>query len=227
MNSLKLWIVQVDLCSQDHMWSSILRPSGGIWGFQKCDWPGGQNSSVVSLLHLVPSEVSASFSSPGFFWARQLLRAARCISSRPRELLLTAAMQDPASIPDQSAPELRRRADQLTTQSKEQVSTELLSLQRKGRPVSSTCCFSSDCCFIFTVSLQFQHKWTINDKYYIYDSLFPKWWIKTVIKGLEVFLSNFTCWHCSYINQKHIEWTHFVHSVIEQHKHFLKTNENT
>ena len=156
MNSLKLWIIQVDLCSQDHMWKNVT------------------DQCIKTLLYSLFSTLFSMRVSAikFFFWAEQLLRAAICISSRPRELLLTAAMQDPASIPDQSAAELRRRVYQLTTQSKEQVGTELLSLQRKGRPVSSTCCFSSDCCFIFTVLLQFHHKLTINEKYYIWIFVF-------------------------------------------------------
>ena len=44
-----------------------------------------------------PWPPALKFSSPGFF-------VARCISSRPKELLLTAATQSPTSIPDQLAP---------------------------------------------------------------------------------------------------------------------------
>ena len=57
---------------------------------------------LFTLYTSLPTGLPAlKFSSPGFFLVQQLLWDANCISSRPEELLLTAATKGPASIPNQ------------------------------------------------------------------------------------------------------------------------------
>lgn len=74
-------------------------------------WSGWQNPTdqvfktqafFCSLSHL-SSPLSLDLA-PQFFWGQQLLGAASCTTSRPTELLPTAAAQGPTSTPAQLAP---------------------------------------------------------------------------------------------------------------------------
>ena len=71
--------------------------------------------ATFPLSSLLPLGGLALSSSPGPSWVQQLLRAASCSSSRPTQLLPTAAKQGPASTPVQhwAATPAMERSNQL------------------------------------------------------------------------------------------------------------------
>ena len=120
-------MVLLTSCNVNVIWSEKKKFIWRIWtypwyaemsGWQTPHWPDGQNllCSLCSpplhpsgylpclLFRALLSLCLAPSSSPGLFWPRQLLRAANCSSSSPKELLPTeAATRGPASILTQLA----------------------------------------------------------------------------------------------------------------------------
>ena len=100
---------------------------------------------------ITPYCLILKLSSPGFFWAQQLLRTASYIYCRPKELLLTAVPQGPGSIPDQLA--------------SVKLAPRCYRCRGKEWTISSTSCLSSDLKHFYAAMLDvFVIPWSTKSK---------------------------------------------------------------
>lgn len=141
--------MQVDLCSQDHMWSNILRSKGGFVDLKNVTdkvvkVPALFFSLLSTLFPMRVPAITLFFFHPGVFWAQQLLRAASCSSSRPIELLSIAATV--LLVPQLNQhQQLWHKACQLNPQSEEhQEAPSCYPRKGKEQPVSAIHFLSSD-----------------------------------------------------------------------------------
>ena len=135
MNSFKLWIIHVDLCSQDPTSSDILRPKGGCWD--------PQMKSFILVFNMDAELNSVSQNSP-FFTPRCKIKVWATIGQGDRppadqvvktqeHSLFSLSHSTPSTPSQRTSPHCSdtRSCQPEDLRNSKQVSPELLSCQRK------------------------------------------------------------------------------------------------